>query len=74
MLSVCLAKGWKKKVEINKNSTNRSLNLAWNQSNINRIGQSFNFSNYELGKTHKNFGCKMGPNFEKSKLYSITDL
>ena len=23
------------------------------------------FSNYRLGKTHKNFGCKTGPNFEK---------
>ena len=52
-------------VKINKNSNNQSLNQAWNQSNINRIGQSFNFSNYELGKTHKTFCCKMGPNFEK---------
>ena len=51
-------------VEINKNSTNHSLNQAWNQSNINRIGQSFNFPNYGLGTTHKNFGCKTGPNFE----------
>ena len=62
-------------VEINKNSTNHSLNQAWNQSNINRIGQIFNFPNYGLGTTHKNFGCKMGPNFEKKcKLYCITTL
>ena len=63
--SVWLAKGGGKRVESNKSSTDHPLNQAWNQSNINRIGQSFNFSNYGLGTTHKNFGCKMGPNFEK---------
>ena len=33
-----------------------------NQYNINRIGQSFNFSNFMLGKTHKK---KMGAIFLK---------
>ena len=65
MLGVWLAKGGRKKVEINKNSTNHSLNQAWNQSNINRIGQSFNFPACRLGKTTKKIGYKMGPYFEK---------
>ena len=65
VLGVWLAKGGRKMFESNKSSTNYSLNQAWNQFNINRIGQSFNFPNYGLGTTHKNFGCKNGPNFEK---------
>ena len=68
VLGVWLAKGERKRVERNKSSTYFPLRQAWNQSNINRIGQCFNFSNYRLSKTHKIFGCKMGPNFEKSKL------
>ena len=66
--SVLLAKGGIKVVERKKSSTDHPLNQAWNQSNINRIGQSFNFSNYRLGKTTK----KMGAIFEQNKLYSIT--
>ena len=61
VLGVWLAKGRRKMVESNKSSTYYSLSQAWNQSNINRIGQCFNFSNYKLGKTQK----KMGTVFEK---------
>ena len=68
VLGVWLAKGGRKRVERNKSSTCYPLIQAWNQSNINRIRQCFNFSNYRLGKTRKIFGRKMGPNFEKSKL------
>ena len=59
--SVWLAKGGRKVVESNKSSTDHPLNQAWNQSNINRIGQCFNFSNCKLSKTHK----KIGAIFEK---------
>ena len=51
--SVWLAKGGRKMVESNKISTDHPLNQAWNQSNINRIGQSFNFSNHRLSRTQK---------------------
>ena len=51
--SVWLAKGGRKRVESNKSSTDHPLNQAWNQSNINRIGQCFNFSNRRLDKTQK---------------------
>ena len=55
---VWLAKGGRKMVESNKSSTDHPLNQAWNQSNINRIGQCFNFSNHELSRTQKNLGAK----------------
>ena len=67
MHSVWLAKGGRKVVERNKSSTDHPLNQAWNQSNINRIGQCFNFSNCMLGKTHKKIGAKMGASFELKK-------
>ena len=51
--SVWLAKGERKMVTRNKSSTDHPLNQAWNQSNINRIGQSFNFSNHRLSRTQK---------------------
>ena len=60
MHSVWLVRGGRKMVESNKSSTYHPLNQAWNQSNINRIGQYFNFSNCRLGKTQK----KMGAIFE----------
>ena len=64
--AVCeLAKGGMLKVDYVGLSIDQKLNHAWNYSSINRIRQCFNFSNYRLGKTHKIFGCKMGPNFEK---------
>ena len=53
VLGVWLAKGRRKMVESNKSSTDHPLNQAWNQSNINRIGQSFNFSNHRLSRTQK---------------------
>ena len=54
--NVWLARGGRKKVESDQNSTDHPLNYAWNQSNIKRIGQSFNFSNCKLGKTQKKWG------------------
>ena len=62
VLGVWLAKGGRKMVENNKNSTNHPLNYAWNQSNINIIRQSFNFSNHRLGKTQK-FWLQNGSKF-----------
>ena len=50
---VWLAKGGKKMVESNKSSTYYPLSQELNQSNINRIGQSFNFSNHRLSRTQK---------------------
>ena len=50
---VWLDKGGRKIVESNKSSTDHPLNQAWNQSNINRIGQSFDFSNHRLSITQK---------------------
>ena len=55
---VWLAKGGRKMVERNKSSTYYPLSQAWNQSNINRIGQSFKFSNHRLSRTQKNLGAK----------------
>ena len=55
--SVLLAKGGRKRVKSNKSSTDHPLNQAWNQSNINKIGQCFNFSNRGLGKTQKKKGA-----------------
>ena len=52
-------------VENIKNSTNPSLNQAWNQSSMNINGQSLNFPTSRLGKTTKSFDCKIGPDFEK---------
>ena len=63
--SVWLAKGGRKMVERNKSSTYYPLIQAWNQSNINRIEQSFNFSNHRLSRTQKILGAKWVQFFKK---------
>ena len=56
--SVWLHKGGRKMVESNKSLINHPLNQAWNQSNITRIGQCFNFSKHGLSRTQNKFGAK----------------
>ena len=63
--SVWLAKGGRKMVESNKISTYYPLRQAWSQSNINRIGQSFDFSNHRLSRTQKHLGAKWVQFFKK---------
>ena len=63
--SVWLAKGGRKMVESNKSSIDHPLNQAWNQSNINRIGQCFKFSNHGLSRTQKHLGVKRVHFFKK---------
>ena len=63
VLGVWLAKGGRKmsksiRIQLIIHSTKHGTNLASIE-----FGQSLNFSNYELGKTHKNFGCKSGSKF-----------
>ena len=51
-------------VEINKNSTNHSLNHAWNQSNINRIGHKFQIFKPQVKQnTKKKKKVQNGSNF-----------
>ena len=65
VLGVWLAKGGKKRsksirIQLIIHSTKHGINLT-----LIELDNAFNFSNYRLGTTHKNFDCKMGPDFEK---------
>ena len=65
VLSVWLDKGGRKRsklirIQLIIHSTKYGINLT-----LIELDNAFNFSNYRLGKTHKIFGCKMSPNFEK---------
>ena len=63
VFGVWIAKGGRKMVESNKSSTYYPLSQTWNQSNINRIGQCFNFFKPHVMQNTKKFGCKNGSNF-----------
>ena len=65
VLGVWLAKGGRKRsklirIQLIIHSTKHGINLT-----LIELDNAINFSNYRLGKTHKIFGCKMGPYFEK---------